>query len=57
MHALKKSIASITIEKLRIENMELKKEIKKLRIENQAQSDAIDGLQEMMSHYELEGDD
>ena len=28
--------------------------IKELEIENQGQSDAIDGLQEMMTHYNLE---
>ena len=31
-----------------------KKRIKELEIENQGQSDAIDGLQEMMAHYNLE---
>jgi hypothetical protein len=31
-----------------------KKRIKELEIENQGQSDAIDGLQEIMAHYDLE---
>ena len=42
------------ISKLGKENEQLKKRIKELEIENQGQSDAIDGLQEMMAHYNLE---
>lgn len=40
--------------RLEEKNDELKKRIKELEIENQGQSDAIDGLQEMMTHYNLE---
>lgn len=50
-----------TITRLEKENEQLKedldyykKRIKELEIENQGQSDAIDGLQEMMAHYNLE---
>ena len=50
-----------TITRLEKENGQLKedldyykKRIKELEIENQGQSDAIDGLQEMMAHYNLE---
>ena len=50
-----------TIDTLDEENIQLKKDldyykkrIKELEIENQGQSDAIDGLQEMMAHYDLE---
>lgn len=36
---------------------ELEQKIKELEIENEAQSDAIDGLQEFMAHYNLEESD
>ena len=36
------------------ENEQLKQRIRELEIENQGQSDAIDGLQEIMAHYDLE---
>lgn len=36
------------------ENKRIKQELVQLEEENQGQSDAIDGLQEMMAHYNLE---
>ena len=42
------------VDKLQEENEQLQNRIKELEIENQGQSDAIDGLQEMMAHYNLE---
>lgn len=36
------------------ENKQLKQQIKELRIENEAQSDAIDGLQGFITHFDLE---
>lgn len=36
------------------ENRQLKQRIKKLEIENQGQSDAIDGLQGFIAHFDLE---
>lgn len=36
------------------ENEKLKKELKELKIDNEAKDDAIDGLQSMMAHYNLE---
>ena len=36
------------------ENEQLKEELKELKIDNEAKDDAIDGLQEMMAHYNLE---
>lgn len=36
------------------ENEQLKKRIKELEIENQGQSDAIDGLQGFIAHFDLE---
>lgn len=40
--------------KLEKENEELKKRIKELEIENQGQSDVIDGLQGFIAHFDLE---
>lgn len=40
--------------KLKKENEQLKSKVKELEIENQGQSDAIDGLQGFMAHYDLE---
>lgn len=37
------------------ENEQLKQQIKELEVENEAQSDAIDGLQEFIAHHDLEG--
>ena len=42
------------VDKLQEENEQFQNRIKELEIENQGQSDAIDGLQEMMAHYNLE---
>lgn len=42
------------INQMHKENEQLQNRIKELEIENQGQSDAIDGLQEMMAHYNLE---
>ena len=39
--------------KLEKENEQLKQQIKELQIENEAQSDAIDGLQELLAHMDL----
>lgn len=39
---------------LRRDNKQLKQRIKELEVENEAQSDAIDGLQEFMAHHNLE---
>ena len=36
------------------ENEQLKEELKELKIDNKAKDDAIDGLQSMMAHYNLE---
>ena len=35
------------------ENEQLKEQIKELQIENEAQSDAIDGLEELLAHMDL----
>lgn len=40
--------------KLEKENEQLKEELKELKIDNKAKDDAIDGLQSMMAHYNLE---
>ena len=40
--------------KLNNENEQLKEELKELKIDNKAKDDAIDGLQSMMAHYNLE---
>ena len=42
------------IDRLKSENEQLRKQIKKLQIENEAQSDAIDGLQGLMAHLDLD---
>jgi uncharacterized coiled-coil protein SlyX len=48
-------LSSVDIEEeLLKENEQLKQRIKELEIENQGQSDAIDGLQSMMAHYNLD---
>lgn len=41
-------------EGLEKENEQLKEELKELKIDNKAKDDAIDGLQSMMAHYNLE---
>lgn len=41
-------------QKVKKENEQLKQRIKELEIENTAQSDAIDGLQETLTHFDLE---
>lgn len=42
------------INELSDENEQLKEEIKELKIDNIAKDDAIDGLQSIMAHYDLE---
>lgn len=42
------------LDELNNENQQLKDKIKKLEIENEAQSDAIDGLHETLAHLNLE---
>lgn len=41
------------LDALHDENEQLKEQIKELQIENEAQSDAIDGLQELLAHMDL----
>jgi len=44
----------IKIAQLEKENEQLREELKELKIDNKAKDDAIDGLQSMMAHYNLE---
>lgn len=48
------SVVIIKYKALKKENKKLKDKIKKLEAENKAQSDAIDGLQEFIVHFDLE---
>lgn len=45
---------TLRIAELSEENEQLKQRIKELEIENTAQSDAIDGLQGFITHFDLE---